>query len=551
MSPGDQEKSNAGAGGPLLPITATNARRRYAEEDGYGSVQQQPHHINRSPRRRMNYYSMITKCSSWPRWNVTLCFFGALMLFVISTIILKIMLMSSFNHGDYEDDKLDANDHLRRSQPLEAVNHSSTINIVSENTVQDLHEQSLEIWKKPRCDRFSKCIGRTKRKLGQTATNGYVIVHANGGLNQMTTGISDMVAITKLLNATLVLPSLDHKSFWTDPSEFKDIFDWKHFIEALKDDIEVLESLPPSFAKVKPIPRYYRGEILSLLKRRGVIEFPLSDSRLANNGVPSTIQRLRCYTMFEALRFAKDIEELGNKLFSRLKENGSRYIALHLRYEKDMLAFTGCIHNLSKAQSDELRSLRYKTRHWKEKQINGTERRLQGVCPMTPREAAIFLQALGYPSSTKIYIVAGEIYGDRLNVFKKYYPNTYSHSTLATEQELQPLMRRHNKLAALDYIVALKSDVFVYTYDGNMAKAVRGHRIFEGFRKTISPDKQSFVRLVDKMDKGLMPWEEFSSEVKRLHKNRIGAPYYREVKESPKLEENFYANPLPGCICED
>lgn len=36
-------------------------------------------------------------------------------------------------------------------------------------------------------------------------------------------------------------------------SEFKDIFDWKHFMEALKDDIEVLETLPPSFIKVKPI----------------------------------------------------------------------------------------------------------------------------------------------------------------------------------------------------------------------------------------------------------------------------------------------------------
>lgn len=37
------------------------------------------------------------------------------------------------------------------------------------------------------------------------------------------------------------------------PSDFKDIFDWKHFITALKDDIEVVESLPEKFAKVKPV----------------------------------------------------------------------------------------------------------------------------------------------------------------------------------------------------------------------------------------------------------------------------------------------------------
>jgi len=71
---------------------------------------------------------------------------------------------------------------------------------------------------------------------------------------------------------------------------------------------------------------------------------------------------------------------------------------------------------------------RAKTPHWRIKKINATEQRNKGSCPLTPKEVGVFLKALGYPETTRVYIAAGEIYGGvtRMSGLLSRFPHVMS-----------------------------------------------------------------------------------------------------------------------------
>ncbi|KAG2541081.1 hypothetical protein PVAP13_9NG600100 [Panicum virgatum] len=317
-------------------------------------------------------------------------------------------------------------------------------------------------------------------------SNGYLLVSCNGGLNQMRAAICDMVTVARYLNLTMVIPELDKQSFWADPSDFGDIFYVSHFIDSLRDEVKIVKELPRKFREKVPLSmqpiswsseKYYLRQILPLVRKHKVVRFSKTDSRLANNGLPLKLQKLRCYVNYNALRFTPSIEALGNKMVSILRRTGS-FIVLHLRYEMDMLAFSGCTHGCSDEETEELTRMRYAYPWWKEKEIDSEKKRLEGLCPLTPGETTLVLKALGFPRDTRIYIASGEIYGGekRLAVLKTEFPNVVRKEMLLSDDELGPFQKHSTQMAALDYLVSVASDVFIPSNDGNMAKVVEGHR---------------------------------------------------------------------------
>ncbi|KAJ1298609.1 hypothetical protein BS78_01G467000 [Paspalum vaginatum] len=388
-------------------------------------------------------------------------------------------------------------------------------------------------------------------------SNGYLKISCNGGLNQMRSEICDMVAIARLLNLTMVVPELDKRSFWADQSNFGDIFDVRHFIDSLRDEVHIIKQLPDSLGprdsdiilQMPPVSwsdeKYYLNQILPLFSKYSAIHFNKTDARLANNGISTELQLLRCRVNFHALKFTHQIEGLGNKLAHKLRAKGS-FVALHLRYEMDMLAFSGCNHGLSLEEAEELKKMRYAYPWWRDKEIDSQAKRSQGLCPLTPQETSLILKALGFQKDALIYIAAGEIYGGdrRLEPLQTAFPKLVRKEMLLDSEVLRQFQNHSSQMAALDFIVSTASDVFIPTFDGNMAKLVEGHRRFLGFRRSVVLDRRKLVELLDLYTNKTISWSKFAASVQEAHKNRVAQPSCRRKFENrPKEEDYFYANP--------
>ncbi|KAJ0086052.1 hypothetical protein Patl1_09418 [Pistacia atlantica] len=396
----------------------------------------------------------------------------------------------------------------------------------------------------------------------------YKLFIVGAKLNKHSWQIVDAVVAARILNATLVIPKLDQKSFWKDARlalrfcakdfsnlqflNFSEIFDVDRFISFLSKDVKIIKQLPKKRGKTlstynmrvprKCNERCYQNRVLPVLLKRHAVQLSKFDYRLSNR-LDTDLQKLRCRVNYRALSFTDPIREMGEKLVQRMRLRSKHFIALHLRFEPDMLAFSGCYYGGGDKERKELSAIR---KRWKTLHISNPDKeRRHGKCPLTPLEVGLMLRALGYGSNVHIYVASGEVYGgeETLAPLKALFPHFHSKETIAKKEELAPFSRFSSRMAALDFIVCDESDVFVTNNNGNMARILAGRRKYFGHKPTIRPNAKKLYRLF--LNQTNMTWEVFASKVRSYQRGFMGEP--NEVRPG---RGEFHENPA-CCICED
>ncbi|CAN4121074.1 unnamed protein product [Withania somnifera] len=402
---------------------------------------------------------------------------------------------------------------------------------------------SVWIYKRKLKEQRPCSIGTTASTQDSPVANLYLIVDANGGLNQQRSSICNAVIIAGLLNATLVIPRLEFHNVWRDSSEFGDIYDEGHFMSTLKDYITVVKELPAelmerydsNISNIQNLrvqawapPKYYLEEVYPVLFKQRVVRISPFANRLSMH-LPSHLQFLRCFSNYEALRFSLSISALAKKLVKRMIERSSnsagKYISVHLRFEEDMVAFSCCIYDGGQVEKSEMDLVREKGWGKKFKQkyrvIAPGLNRKNGKCPMTPVEVGMMLRGMGFAKDTPIFLASGKIY--------------------QADRYLAPAEDVSSPTNKGDFDICDHSR-------GNFPHFLIGHRryLFNGHAKSIKPDK---IKLVTLLQNTSISWIDFKDQMGSMlaESDRKGIMVPRVKKSTRK--GSVYSNPLPECRC--
>ncbi|KAE9453033.1 hypothetical protein C3L33_15064, partial [Rhododendron williamsianum] len=167
--------------------------------------------------------------------------------------------------------------------------------------------------------------------------NGFIYAKIFGGFEKIRSSICDLVTISRLLNATLVIPEIQEsthgKGISSKFKSFSYLYNEDQFIAGLIKDVTIVKSLPPELNELRKLkqfpifkpktsasPTFYMKEVLPKLKKAKVVGLVLYDGGCLQPILPSRLaeyQRLRCRVAFHALHFRPEILALGHLMVER------------------------------------------------------------------------------------------------------------------------------------------------------------------------------------------------------------------------------------------
>ncbi|KAK6289084.1 hypothetical protein POUND7_000625 [Theobroma cacao] len=296
--------------------------------------------------------------------------------------------------------------------------------------------------------------------------NGFIYAKIFGGFEKIRSSICDLVTISRLLNATLVIPEIQEstrsKGISYKFKSFSYLYDEEQFIASLKNDVIIVKSLPEylkaarrknEFPTFKPknsaSPSFYVKEILPSFKKAKVVGLIITDGGCLQSILPpsmSEFQRLRCRVAFHALQFRPEIQILGRRMVERLQAWGQPFLAYHPGLVRDTLAYHGCAELFQDVHTELIQYRRDQMIKQgiinEELSVDSHLRRENGSCPLMPEEVGLLLRAMGYPSKTIIYLAGSETFGGQrlLIPLRAMFANLVDLTSLCSKTELLELI---------------------------------------------------------------------------------------------------------------
>ncbi|KAI3711811.1 hypothetical protein L1987_70357 [Smallanthus sonchifolius] len=307
--------------------------------------------------------------------------------------------------------------------------------------------------------RLRLCWNNSSPSKVNAQSKGFVTFSLTDGPEYHVSQVANAVSVAKHLGATLVLPEIIGSK--GEKRGFEEIYDAEKFITSMSGMIQVesrkcYESLTQTPVNIKVPYNANRNYVINNIglmfqTTRNVRVISYLSSTMRQGEVDKNMNPYSCWAAFEALRLKPELQEMVDYIVGSLRSREPNREFVAIDYKSEMLGMSMCQSNVNEEMKN---------------------------C-YNPVEIARFLQRIGYPRDSTIYVTQSK--PDRsLRSLTDLYPNTLTKEDIIQESKKEKFLNSETselEREIVDFHICSVSDVFVPAKSGLFYANVAGNRI--------------------------------------------------------------------------